>query len=135
MPETPVFVLDSFAVLAHLQGEGKRVLSLLEQAQCGECRLLFSLINLGEVIYLVERRRGLPAAQAVLAALDELPVEVLPADREAVLAAAHLKAQFPIAYSDAFAASAAQTHQATLVTGDQEFERLAQHINIEWLEH
>lgn len=133
MPETPVFVLDSFAVLAHFQGEDSRVLALLEQAQRGECTLLLSLINLGEVIYLVERRRSLPAAQAALAAIDALPVEILPADRDAVLAAAHIKAHFPIAYADAFAASAAQTRQATLLTGDPEFEQLAHLLKIEWL--
>jgi ribonuclease VapC len=135
MSELPVYILDSFALLAHFQdehGQG-RVVTLLEQAQRGECRLLLSLINLGEMAYLVERRRGLPAAQSALAALQALPIEVLPADTDAVFGAAHLKARFPIAFADAFAAQAAVDHQATLVTGDPEFQALEGLLEIEWL--
>ena len=130
-----LYVLDSFAILAHLQDEGGqgRVVRLLEQAQRGECRLLLSLINLGEVAYLVERRRGLPAAQATLAALEALPLEILPADQEAVMAAAHLKAGYRISFADAFAAAAAQAHAATLVTGDPEFKAMEGVLAIEWL--
>ena len=136
MSEIPVYVLDSFAPLSHLQderGQG-RVLALLEQAQAGDCRLLLSLINLGEMAYIVERRRGLPAAQSALAAVQALPVEVLPADQDAVFGAAHLKARYPISFADAFAAEAALTHQAILVTGDPEFKCLEGELHVEWLE-
>lgn len=135
MSDLPVFVLDSFALLAHLQDESGqgRVLALLEQAQRGECRLLLSLINLGEMAYLVERRRGLPAAQKALSAVQSLPIEVLPADPDAVFGAAHLKARFPVSFADAFAAHAALAHQAVLVTGDPEFKALEGSLEIEWL--
>jgi predicted nucleic acid-binding protein len=135
MPERPVYVLDSFALLAHLEDEsGKgRVRELLEAASQGHCRLLLSIINLGEVIYITERERGLATAQVVLAALEQLPVEVLPADRPAVLAAAHLKAHYRLSFADAFAASAAQAQHATLVTGDPEFQALADQLSVEWL--
>jgi PIN domain nuclease of toxin-antitoxin system len=48
---SPCYVLDSFALLAHFQEErdSLRVLELLEEAQQGNCRLLLSLVNLGEV--------------------------------------------------------------------------------------
>ncbi len=133
--DLPVFVLDSFALLAHLQNEAgqPRVLDLLQKAQHGECYLLMSLINLGEVCYLVERRRGLPAVQRMLAAVQNLPIEITPADQEAVLAAAHLKAGFPIAFADAFAAAAAQARHAILLTGDPEFKALGGRIQVEWL--
>lgn len=132
----PCYVLDSFALLAHFQEErgNLRVLELLEDAQQGNCRLLLSLVNLGEVCYLVERRRGLPEVHRVLAAIDSLPIEIFPADRDAVLAAAHLKAQYPIAFADAFAAAAAQSQGGVLLTGDPEFKTLAASIPIEWLE-
>lgn len=136
MPDQPVFVLDSFAVLAHLQDESGRgrVVTLLEDAARGECLVLLSLINLGEVAYLLERRRGLARTQAALAVVEALPVAVLPADRDAVLVAAHLKALYPISFADASAAAAAQMHQATLLTGDPEFNALGHQINVEWLE-
>jgi len=135
MSEPTVFILDSFAILAHLQDEGGqgRILKVLTAAQQGNCKALLSLINLGEVAYLVERRRGLRIAQAVLAAIDILPLEILPVDRETVMTAAHLKARFPIAFADAFAAAAAQTLDATLLTGDPEFQALGEVIRIEWL--
>ncbi len=83
---------------------------------------MLSLVNLGEVCYLIERRRGLREVQIALAAIDSLPIEILPVDRDAVMAAAHLKALYPISFADAFAASAAQTHSAILLTGDLDFK-------------
>ena len=133
--EKPGYVLDSFALLAHLQKEGgqPRMVELLQQAQRGQCRLWMSLINLGEVCYLVERRRGLRAVQLMLADVQSLPIEMAPADQEAVLAAAHLKAGFPISYADAFAAATAQMHHAILLTGDPEFKALGELLQVEWL--
>lgn len=59
------YVLDSFALLAYLNAEPgeARVVEVLKQAQDGKCRTLLCTINLGEVLYMVERRRGLPQAQ------------------------------------------------------------------------
>ncbi|MDH3944945.1 MAG: type II toxin-antitoxin system VapC family toxin, partial [Anaerolineae bacterium] len=56
----PVYILDSYAMLAYLGGEegGEFVKEKLEEAQREESRLLMSLINLGEVLYISERRRG-----------------------------------------------------------------------------
>ena len=52
-----------------------------------------------------------------------------------VLAAAHIKARFPIAYADAFAVVTAQGYQAVVMTGDPEFEPLvdAGLIAVAWL--
>jgi predicted nucleic acid-binding protein len=119
------YVLDSYALIAYFEGEAgcEQVKGLLEQASDGECALLMSVINLGEVLYVVERERGLPQAQKTLARIDELPIDLVDADRYLTLAAAHIKAQHPIAYADCFAAALAQTEGATLITGDPEFER------------
>lgn len=133
--EVPCFILDSFALLSHFQDESGRgrIVELLEQAEQGKCRLLLSLINLGEICYLVERRRGIRDVHRILAAVDSLPIEITPADRDAVLVAAHLKANYLLSYADAFALGAAQTHAATLVTGDPEFKALETVVKIEWL--
>lgn len=133
--ELPCFILDSFALLSHFQDESGsgRIVELMTQALKGECRLLMSLINLGEVCYIIERQRGLSAVHLALAAVENLPIEILPADRDSVLAAAHLKAQFSFAYADAFAATLAQAHSAVLLTGDPEFKALQNIIQIEWL--
>ncbi|MEJ2265608.1 MAG: type II toxin-antitoxin system VapC family toxin [Anaerolineales bacterium] len=130
-----VFVLDSFAILAYLGGEAgmKRVKHLLQTAEGGACQLVLPLINLGEVVYITERKRGLPQAQAALAMLEQLPLEVLPASREAVLAAAHVKANHALSYADAFAVAAAQTLGGTVLTGDTEFHAVEALVPVEWL--
>ena len=131
------YVLDSFAVLAYFEGEPgmARVRALLREATKGSLTLHLSLINLGEIMYIVEREQGLVAAQRALAALDQLPVRVQPADREVVLSAASLKARYPISYADAFAIVVAQEQQAVLLTGDPEFKLLETDgaLKIEWL--
>ena len=50
-----------------------------------------------------------------------------------ILAAAELKAQYPISYADAFAAALAIERGATLVSGDPEFSALTPEINLLWL--
>ena len=133
----PAYVLDSFAILAYLEGEPgmARVRTLLAEAAKGTLTLHLSVINLGEVLYIVEREQGLVAAQRVLAALDQLPIQVQPAERSVVLAAARLKARYPISYADAFAVVAAQEHRAVLVTGDPEFKSVETDglLKVEWL--
>ena len=130
-----VYVLDSFALLAYLNGEAgaERVATLLSAAQAGKYRLLLCTINLGEILYTVERRRGLAAAQRVQALLESLPLEEVEATRELVLDAAHLKALHPISYADAFAAALALRENATILTGDPEFESLQERVGVEWL--
>lgn len=125
-PKHRRYVLDSYALIAYLEGETgcEQVKDLLEQAARGECELLMSVINLGEVLYIVERERGLPQAHKTLARIDELPISIIDADHYLTLGAAHIKAQQPIAYADCFAAALAQSKEAALVTGDPEFKRI-----------
>jgi predicted nucleic acid-binding protein len=134
-PEPPNYILDSFAVLAYLKGEqaGKRVREVLNLVKSGECRVKFSLINLGEVVYLVERRNGLARAQEILALLQQEPIDLVDADRAAILSAAHIKANHAISYADAFVVSAAQTYSGTILTGDPEFHALEDLVKVEWL--
>jgi predicted nucleic acid-binding protein len=135
--DASAFVLDSFALLAYLQGEaGKPIVqALLAGAEAGTHRVYLSLINLGEALYIIERERGLAPAQRALAAVDQLPVKIVAVSRATVLAAAHLKARHSIAYADAFAIVAAREHAAILVTGDREFEPLAKAglVNVQWM--
>lgn len=135
MGEPTVYILDSYALLAFLEDEtgGAQVADILKRAAAGEARLLFSLINFGECIYIVERERGLAQAQALIAAVDQLPVQVIPPDRSRVFAAAHIKALYPLSYADAFAVGLAEEEEGTLITGDREFERVAERIAILWL--
>lgn len=132
------FVLDSYAVLAFLEESAgqEQVRGLLQEAAAGRCQLFISIINIGEVMYITERERGLPKAHVALARIDELPIEVIDADRANTLAAAHIKARWPISYADCFAVALAKLKDAAIVTSDPEFKRLevASVVPIAWLE-
>jgi len=133
--DLPVNVLDSFALLAYLGGETgtKLVQEVLEAAFTGRNRVVCSLINLGEVLYITERELGLPQAQAALAAIEQLPVELLPVSKDTVLAAAHIKTSHSIAYADAFAVAAAQELNGVVLTGDPEFKSVEELVSVKWL--
>lgn len=131
----PVIVLDSFATLAYLNGESglDRVVEVLRQADRREIRLLLCTINFGEILYIVERQRGLISAQRTQALLENLPIiEVLP-DRALIFDAAHLKAHYPISYADAFVVALALREDAVILTGDPEFQAVMDQVRIEWL--
>jgi predicted nucleic acid-binding protein len=133
----PTYVLDSFALLAYLEGEAgmPRVRSVLGGAEARRYRVYLSLINLGEALYITERERGPIEARRALGAIDQLPLEIVDVSRSTVLAAAHIKAQFPISYADAFAVVAAQHRGGAVMTGDPEFRPLAAAgvVAVEWL--
>ena len=120
-------------MLAYLQGEsnGLRVLGIF---QSGSQNIYMSLINVGEVLYITERKQGIRKAQEVLASIRQLPIELLPVDEQTIFAAAHIKANYTVSYADSFAIVAAQTVGGTLMTGDPEFGAVEELVSIEWLQ-
>jgi uncharacterized protein len=130
-----LYVLDTFALVAHFEAEtgGEIVRDLLKRAEHGEVFLAMSSINMGELVYTIGRQQGREKAQAVLDDLRSLPVTFYEATEERILAAAWLKAEYPISYADAFAASLAQELGASLVTGDPEFKAIKQDLSLVWL--
>ena len=130
-------LLDSWAILAYLKKEcpaDERVLELLEEAHENKVRLFLSIMNLGEIYYLVGREKGEKTAQYTLEEIKHLPIEILSVAEKDVLSATHWKMQYSMAYADAFAVSAAQKHHATLLTGDPEILALVDFLDIEILE-
>jgi predicted nucleic acid-binding protein len=134
-PDNSPYMLDSFALLAYLNDEEgrERVQETLEQARRGECLVMMCFINLGEVLYITERRRGRNWAQRTQALVEGLPLTLLEVTRDLVLDAAHIKAQHAISYADAFVAAAAQREGARVLTGDPEFEAVEMLVPVEWL--
>ena len=131
-------VLDSWAIIGWLQGEEPartKVRELLEQASRGAAKVSISLINVGEVFYLIAKRYGAAAAERFLADLAMMPIQALLPDRKLILGAARLKSRHPISYADAFAAETAREQNAILVTGDPELWHLSQKepIDLLWL--
>ena len=124
-------VLDAFALLAYFRKEasGPYVADLLRSGD----RLYMCSINLGEVFYKTMREYGIERGRFVLAMIARDPIEIVDPDRDLVLAAAYLKGLHRMSYADCFAAALAQRLNATLVTGDRDFEQLADDIAIDWL--
>lgn len=128
-------VLDSYAVLAFLGGEAgsEKVATLLKAAEASGRRLLLNEINVGEVYYVIARNRSEGAAEDFLARLETLPIELVPNSLADIVVAARIKAAYPLAYADAFAAATALRFDATVVTGDREFRAIEHLVPIDWL--
>ena len=129
-------VLDSWAMIGWLQGEEParaKVRDLLDEASRGETRVGMSLINVGEVFYLMAKSHGAAPAERFLSDLAMMPIQALLPDRRLILGAARLKSRFPISYADAFAVETAREQNATLVTGDPELWQLSKREPIELL--
>ena len=133
--KTSKYVLDSYALLAYFQAEpgGERVRQLLKEAYVGRSEVFLSVINLGEIYYIVARRRGRDAAISLVEDLSRLPVDVVDAGTKRVLAAADIKVQHRVSYADAFAAATAEELTATLVTGDPEMKEVESRVPVLWL--
>jgi uncharacterized protein len=131
----PLYVLDSFAMLAYFGAEagGAAVRVLLEGARDRQAVLGMSMINAGELYYILHRERGVDQAEAALGDLRALPITLYAATDERIVAAARLKAQHPVSYADAFAATLAQELNALLVTGDPEFKAVEPQVGVMWL--
>lgn len=87
------FVLDSWALVALLNKEkpaSGQVEKLLQKAADGHAYLALSIIHLGEIFYIVGRRRGSDVANDFLGQIKRLPVQIIQADEPHILAAAHL---------------------------------------------
>lgn len=130
------YVLDSWALLALLQGEepaAARVKQILLEGERQQATLLISIVNLGEVYYRVGRRSSRAAAEDTLNQIRGLSLTIVSASDELVLAAADLKLEYTISYADAFAAALADRTGATLVSGDPDFDLLQGRIRLEKL--
>lgn len=130
-----VTVLDSWAMLAYLDGEpaARDVRQILRKARRKDGLVLFSLINYGECLYVVEREQGLQRTQRAVGIIDQLALRVVPADRPLVFEAAHLKARYPISYADAFSVALAKRTRGRVMTGDPEFKAVEPEVAIHWL--
>jgi len=126
-------VLDSFALLAYLKKErGFEKTKRLLAAE--DVHLLINDINVGEVYYIIARERG--SAQAddfVDMILSSLPITLVANSLQEVIEAARIKAKYPLAYADCFAAATAYREKAPLITGDPEFKKVQNIIEIGWL--
>jgi len=135
MADTPSYVLDTFALLALVQDEpgAGRVQRLLAGIGAGEVALHMCAMNAAEALDILWRRSDELTARVMIADLGIIGVQFHDATLQLSLQAGALKAQYPMALGDCYAAALAQQLDATLVTGDPEFKQVEDVVKIEWL--
>jgi len=129
-------LLDSYALLAYLNKERnfEKVQEALSAAQGSGRSLLMNEINVGETYYILHRKRNREKAEFFLdTVLPGLPIAVLPNRFEDVMAAARIKAEYPLSFADCFAAATARREDAMVLTGDPEFKKIEHIVTIDWM--
>ncbi|HEY6413537.1 MAG TPA: type II toxin-antitoxin system VapC family toxin [Edaphobacter sp.] len=128
------YVLDANAVIRYFgvgsaQG-GEKVRRLFEQAERDQARLSMSVINMGEVLYILLKYLGEERALPYIQALQHV-VTMIEADVALTIQAATLKHQYKLGYADSFAAALTLNSKATLVSADPSFEKFGK--SLKWM--
>jgi len=128
-------VVDSYALLAFFEKEPgfEKVESALITANEKDQNLLMSVLNFGEVYYIVLREYGLAKAIEIEKIIQTLPIDIVDVDVTLTKEAAQYKAFKNLSYADCFAAALAKTNKAELITGDKEFQEVETEIKIIWI--
>ena len=136
MPRTPkAMVLDSWAVFAYLEGEAsaERVADLIADAHEQEIPLFMSVVNAGEVWYIIARATSVADADRSVSELKQLAIEFVDADWTLARDAGGFKSKHKMSFADCFAAALAKQKKSVLITGDPEFKQVESEVSISWL--
>ena len=129
-------LLDSFALLAYLNKEKgfRKIREMLSEVQKSGESVLMNEMNVGEVYYILHRKRGKEQAEYFLETiLVALPITMISNTFDDVIDAAKIKAEYPLSFADCFVAALARKKDAVILTGDPEFKKLEHVVTIEWL--
>lgn len=129
------YVLDANALFDLVEaGPGfQKVEHLFQTAIRQDSSILISVLNWGEVFYLLWQQRGEETARRTIASLSRFPLQIVPVDLSQALKAGEIKALHKIPYVDCVAAALAVLQRATLVTSDRDFEKLGRQFPVLWL--
>jgi ribonuclease VapC len=129
-------VLDSWSILAYLEDEqpaGQKVADLIADAHENGIDLMMSVVNVGEVWYILARKTSAAEADNSVSEIRQLGIEFVEASWKFAQAAAALKAKHSMSFADCFAAALAKENKADLVTGDSEFKQIESEVRILWV--
>jgi uncharacterized protein len=129
-----VKVVDSWAMVAWIRDEptAGAVEEYLHDAEAGRCHLAMSWINAAETFYILAKRDSPDLAEEFLTRLRSLPIRMVLPDAEGIMAAAQIKALYPVAFGDAFAIALAQSEKGSVITGDGEIRRCGV-VPVDWV--
>ena len=125
------YVLDSYAVLAVIEGEtGAQIVADIVAGE--ETELYMSIISLGEIYYILLRRKGEQSAEEVVQnTLAEDSLTIADVSWPRVKEAALFKPQGGLSYADAFVLALGKELKAPVVTGDPEIRTAATKAGVE----
>jgi len=128
-------VLDSWSVIAYLEDEpsGQQVADLIAGAHEEGIPIYMTVVNAGEVWYIIAREISEAEANSSLKELRELRIQFVDADWELTQEAARFKTKNKMSYADCYAAALAIVKKADLVTGDREFKAVEDQVKIQWV--
>jgi uncharacterized protein len=130
-----MFVFDSWAIIAYFEDEpaGQKIEEIIIDANEREIPMWISVVNAGEVWYIVARQTSPSEADSTIAELRSLGIHFENPDWKATRQAAAFKSKHKMSYADAFAAALSMQKNAHLVTGDNEFKQVEKEIKILWV--
>jgi len=125
------YVLDSNAVLRYVLGQNgaDKVDALLRQSSEGRANIFMSVVNVGEVYYILMRRSGENAAAKAVHGLRHV-VSFESVELGDAIEAARIKERDRLAYADSFAAALALRVNGILVSADPDFEKLGKNLKL-----
>lgn len=128
-------VLDTWAVIAYLEDESsaQEIADLIASAHEEGLPVYMTVVNVGEVWYIIAREVSEEEANSSVKELRDLRIQFENVDWELTQEAARFKSQNKMSYADCYAAALAKVKKADLVTGDQEFKPLEEQIKITWV--
>lgn len=128
-------LLDSYALLAYLKKENnyRKVLESLNSPP-DDCSVIMNEINAGESYYIIARERGIKQADYFIETiLPNLPIDIISNSFNQIIDASRIKVDHPISYADCFVVATAIREKAMIVTGDPDFKRFKDIVDIEWI--
>ncbi|HEV7799198.1 MAG TPA: type II toxin-antitoxin system VapC family toxin [Pyrinomonadaceae bacterium] len=130
-------VLDSWAIMSYLGGEpsAEKMANIMADAHEEDVPLFMSVVNVGEVWYILAREVSVAEADSSTRQLRQLGISFVDADWELAHEAAGFKSKHKMSFADCFAAALAKQKKAHLITGDQEFRQVEQDIIVTWLKN
>jgi predicted nucleic acid-binding protein len=122
--------------MAFLEDEpaGEMVGNIISDAHEQGIPLMMTMVNAGEVWYILAREVSEAAADQSIKNMRELGIQFQDVDWKLANQAARFKAVKKMSFADCFAAALAFQHKGSvLVTGDKEFKQVEESIKMYWL--
>ena len=121
-------VFDSYALLELFEdGPGAQVVADLLTKDGDEVNIYLSEISLGEIYYILLRRKGKKAAEEVIEYIQlDQSLSLVPAEWRRIKGAAQYKAKGVLSYADCFVLALGLDEEASIVTGDPEIIKAAE---------